>query len=254
VGANAGSIAGVNGATRTVVANGATALGAQSLAQDTNTTAIGFRATATQAGSTALGYQAVASAPNAVALGANAVADRANTVSLGLPGGERQITNVAAGTQATDAVNLRQLQAAREGTVSYATHADGSTNHSSVVLGNGLAAGGTTLSNVAPGVAGTDAVNLNQLQARSAELGNQINTVGRYAYSGVAAAMAVQMPTANVPGKTAMRLGYGIYRGESAVGISARHTAAGSAWSLGGGVGIARGGAAATVGAEWVFQ
>jgi autotransporter adhesin len=39
------------------------------------------------------------------------VADRANTVSVGSAGNERQITNVAAGTQATDAVNVAQLEA-----------------------------------------------------------------------------------------------------------------------------------------------
>src|SRR3546814_16396454 len=47
---------------------------------------------------------------NSVALGANSLADRANTVSVGSAGAERQITNVAAGTEDTDAVNLAQLQ------------------------------------------------------------------------------------------------------------------------------------------------
>jgi len=42
-------------------------------------------------------------------LGQGSVADRANTVSVGSAGSERQITNVAAGTQATDAVNKGQL-------------------------------------------------------------------------------------------------------------------------------------------------
>jgi autotransporter adhesin len=37
------------------------------------------------------------------------VADRANTVSVGAAGSERQITNVAAGVQGTDAVNVNQL-------------------------------------------------------------------------------------------------------------------------------------------------
>ena len=38
------------------------------------------------------------------------MADRANTVSVGSAGNERQITNVAAGTERTDAVNVGQLQ------------------------------------------------------------------------------------------------------------------------------------------------
>ncbi|MEM5382914.1 YadA-like family protein [Paraburkholderia phymatum] len=136
--ASAGSIANVNGATATTVANGATAYGSQSLAQDTNTTAIGFRATAMNEGSVALGYQsralgdptvavgantiasgsnavalganASATAPSSVAIGANSIADQPNTVSVGSPGNERRITNVAPGINPTDAVNVSQLQ------------------------------------------------------------------------------------------------------------------------------------------------
>jgi len=40
------------------------------------------------------------------------VAERNNTVSVGSVGGERQIANVATGTQATDAVNKGQLDTA----------------------------------------------------------------------------------------------------------------------------------------------
>lgn len=45
-----------------------------------------------------------------MALGQGSVADRVNTVSMGSAGSERQIANVAGGTQATDAVNLGQVQ------------------------------------------------------------------------------------------------------------------------------------------------
>ena len=44
-----------------------------------------------------------------MALGAGSEADRDNSVSVGSVGGERQITNVAAGTEDTDAVNKGQL-------------------------------------------------------------------------------------------------------------------------------------------------
>ena len=44
-----------------------------------------------------------------MALGSGSVADRANSVSVGSEGNERQITNVAAGTEDTDAVNKAQL-------------------------------------------------------------------------------------------------------------------------------------------------
>ena len=51
-------------------------------------------------------------AGNAVALGANALADRDNTVSVGRAGDERQITNLAAGTRDTDAINKAQMDKA----------------------------------------------------------------------------------------------------------------------------------------------
>ena len=80
-----------------------------------NTLAVGGGALASGTSSTALGDQARASAVNAVALGANSVADRNNSVSVGSIGNERQITNVAAGTASTDAVNLGQLNSAMGG-------------------------------------------------------------------------------------------------------------------------------------------
>jgi len=61
------------------------------------------------ASATAVGQGATASAQGAVALGQGSVADRANTVSVGSAGAERQVANVAAGTQDTDAVNKAQL-------------------------------------------------------------------------------------------------------------------------------------------------
>ncbi|MFY3630767.1 YadA family autotransporter adhesin, partial [Achromobacter xylosoxidans] len=56
----------------------------------------------------ALGAGANVNAQGSVALGAGSVANRENTVSVGSEGQERQITNVANATEATDAVNLQQ--------------------------------------------------------------------------------------------------------------------------------------------------
>jgi len=58
---------------------------------------------------TATGANAVASHDNSVALGAGSVTDRENSVSVGSAGNERVITNVMAGTQDTDAVNMKQF-------------------------------------------------------------------------------------------------------------------------------------------------
>ncbi len=72
-----------------------------------NAVAMGEGAVASGASST-VGQGASATAASAVALGQGSVADRAN-VSVGSEGNERQVTNVAAGTTATDAVNKGQL-------------------------------------------------------------------------------------------------------------------------------------------------
>ncbi|GGA18810.1 YadA-like family protein [Dyella nitratireducens] len=63
-------------------------------------------------GSVALGAgaQVVAGAYGSIALGAGSIADRANVLSIGSFGVDRQIINVAPGTQLTDAVNVSQLK------------------------------------------------------------------------------------------------------------------------------------------------
>ncbi|WP_313461254.1 YadA-like family protein, partial [Stenotrophomonas sp.] len=74
-----------------------------------NAVAMGEGAVASGASATAIGQGASATAANSVALGQGSVADRANAVSVGSAGNERQVTNVAAGYAATDAVNKGQL-------------------------------------------------------------------------------------------------------------------------------------------------
>lgn len=88
-----------------VIGGGASATGS-------GTIAIGGNAGASGTDSIAIGNGATAPANSAVALGANSVADRDNSVSVGSADQQRQITNVAAGTQGTDAVNLNQMNSA----------------------------------------------------------------------------------------------------------------------------------------------
>ncbi|WP_321940187.1 YadA-like family protein [Burkholderia cepacia] len=90
----------------------AVAIGVLANATSASSVALGERASATGSTATALGRGALASGTNAVALGANSVGDRNNAVSVGSTSLQRQITNVAAGTQNTDAVNLGQMNAA----------------------------------------------------------------------------------------------------------------------------------------------
>ncbi|SOT42177.1 ESPR-type extended signal peptide-containing protein [Burkholderia cenocepacia] len=86
-----------------------TALGQNAAASGSNSTALGQNAAASGSNSSAVGQGSVASGNNSVALGAGSVADRDNAVSVGSAGNERQITNVAAGTAPTDAVNVQQM-------------------------------------------------------------------------------------------------------------------------------------------------
>nr|WP_257128213.1 YadA-like family protein [Burkholderia sp. MSMB1072] len=101
--------------------NGAQAIGDSSIAVGnaanvragaTNAIAIGTGANIARSveGAMALGANATAGAANSIALGADSFANRANALSVGRAGAERQIVNVAAGTQATDAVNVSQLK------------------------------------------------------------------------------------------------------------------------------------------------
>jgi autotransporter adhesin len=103
-----GTPASASGTDSIAIGNGASAPGAAAIAIGAGTTTSGDHSVALGAGSSA-------PASNSVALGANSVADRDNSVSVGAPGAERQITNVAAGTAPTDAVNVGQMSSAISG-------------------------------------------------------------------------------------------------------------------------------------------
>jgi autotransporter adhesin len=238
-----------NGAQAT--ANGAVAVGFGAQATGADGIAIGTNARAT-GGGTAIGFGAVVQQTGGVALGSGSVASTAAGVAGYVPGtataqqeaairattstqaavsvgdaanGQfRQITGVAAGTADSDATNVAQLRAASgavaASSVQYATNADGTVNYGQVNLGNGQAPNGTRISNVAPGVAPTDAVNLGQLTAAQNQLQGQINSTQRIAYSGVAMATAMSsLPQAMTPGKTLLSVGLGNYSGYSALAI-----------------------------------
>ncbi|MFV3332465.1 YadA-like family protein [Pseudomonas sp. NY15437] len=156
---------------------------------------------ATGVNALAAGVGAKAAQDGAVALGSGSVTDAAvattgttiagtdyqfagnaptSTVSVGSVGNERTITNVAAGrlsATSTDAVNGSQLFATNSaidhldaGAVKYDTNPDGSINYGSVTLGgdtynSATKTGGTRITNVAAGVNGGDAVNVDQLNS-----------------------------------------------------------------------------------------
>jgi autotransporter adhesin len=210
VGTSAG-VASVNataigeGASVGAMSDGAVSIGYNARASSLNATAMGTTASATANGSVAIGYGSFAapaatggmalglnstvSAVNGVAIGYGSVADRANAVSVGSSTRQSQIINVAEGTSTTDAVNLGQMNDAISAAVANVGGGGGSseavvydtTAHDQLTLNKGGAV--VAVSNVAAGVADTDAVNVSQLKAMGASFdtsGNLSNAFVTY--------------------------------------------------------------------------
>ncbi|BEU22625.1 YadA-like family protein [Paraburkholderia sp. 22B1P] len=172
----------------------AMAMGPSASATASQAIASGYNAQASGDSSIAMGANSKATAERAVALGDGSIADRANTVSVGSADNQRQITNVAAGTQTTDAVNVGQL-------------------NSSIAAAIGDMP------------AGMSAKDYTDQQIQQVQAG--VNDVARNAYSGIAAATALTMIPDVDQGKTiAVGIGGASYKGyaASALGISARIT------------------------------
>jgi autotransporter adhesin len=205
------------------LSNGSVSIGYNTRAISTYSLAVGAYASATSSGSVAMGYNsfvspaaasglalgvnATVSAANAVAIGSGAIANRAGTVSVGNATMQSQITNMAAGTSSTDAVNVSQLSgvAAAIGggaavnpdgsiktpsfTIGGDTYADvgsalaasvansvqyDTSAHTSLTLGGTGASAPVTLANVANGVADDQAVNVGQLK----QMGMNVDSSG----------------------------------------------------------------------------
>ncbi|WP_058836052.1 YadA-like family protein [Luteimonas abyssi] len=175
-----------------------------------NASAGGNGARASGDNSTAIGNQAVASGDNSTAIGQGATASHANSVALG----QGSATTVGA-------------QASYEGAYVGNSSSTGEVN-----------VGGRTISGVAPGRAGTDAVNVNQLNAgvdhaitqsnlytdsRIGQIQEDMWTMERGYRGATASAMAMAgLPQAYLPGKSMLAVGVGGYQSEygMAVGLS----------------------------------
>ncbi|WP_457945188.1 YadA-like family protein [Vreelandella alkaliphila] len=243
--------------------------------QGTDSIAMGPGSVAAGDRSVASGAGAQAKTEGSVALGADSVADRegmngererfsnesvASTqgaVSVGSEGNERQITNVAGGTQDTDAVNVRQLDAVQRGAVNYDRDEDGNVDYSTITL---KGAEGTTITNVAPGVNETDAVNVGQMNELGRRFENEIvnvhdriDSVERNANAGSASAIAAStVPQAWMPGKSMIGVGAGTYGGESAVSVGVSRLSDNGRWVIQGKVtGDSQSNFGAGIGAGW---
>ncbi|ENB3356199.1 YadA-like family protein [Escherichia coli] len=191
--------------------------------------------------SVAIGSGSIAAADNSVALGTGSVADEENTISVGSSTNQRRITNVAAGVNATDAVNVSQLKSSEAGGVRYDTKADGSIDYSNITLGGGNSST-TRISNVSAGVNNNDAVNYAQLKQsvqetkqytdqRMVEMDNKLSKTESKLSGGIASAMAMTgLPQAYTPGASMASIGGGTYNGESAVALGVSMVSANGRW------------------------
>jgi autotransporter adhesin len=218
------------------------AVGPQAAASGTNAVAMGNGSAASADNSVAIGAGARATQANSLALGANStttanLSDAAYTpvvgkavagvatgeVSVGSSGAERRVTNVAAGAAATDAVNVSQLQALANSTIHYDSDgAGGTTNKLTLNSGNGAP---VTVSNVAAGIAGTDAVNVNQLNSAFQQLNGQIGEVRQDAWRAAAIGMAAaSLRYDDRPGKVSASAGGGFWRSQGALAFGLGYT------------------------------
>ncbi|WP_414857200.1 ESPR-type extended signal peptide-containing protein, partial [Burkholderia sp. IT-111MI5] len=178
---------------------GAVAIGSNSTASATEAIALGLRSTSSGANAVTLGGDAKATEQNSVALGYGSLADRANAVSVGSSTLQRQITNVAAGTAATDAVNLAQLNAALAGTTA-----------NPYVKVNGVTADATAIASGAIAIGGNATADATGAAHRAVAIGQNASAIGNsLAVGGNANAVSRAVAigggtTANVNGATAV--------------------------------------------------
>ncbi|MEM5318623.1 YadA-like family protein, partial [Paraburkholderia sp. JHI869] len=181
----AGNHATAGGANANASGDWSTASGANSVASATNATAIGAKSTASGTNATAIGAGATATGANSVAIGQGSVATEDNTVSMGSDSVQRRVTNVAAGQNGTDAVNVDQL--------------NNTVNNAVIDMGN------------------------QAVQQANNYTNQQISVVRKQMNSLGAAAMAASslLPNARAEGNFQMAAAAGTYGGESALAIGA---------------------------------
>ena len=222
------------GTAATATGTNAVAEGTSASATGSNALAEGTSSSAAGTDSTAIGVDAAVSGNNSVALGTNSTdGGRSNVVSVGSSSNQRQLVDVAAGTAATDAVNVAQLDAAEAGDVQYDKNSNGSINTSSITVGQ--AGAPAQIHNLAAGTVASDAANVGQVDAgvqqaenwaqrytdqKVAAIDQDLNALAARANAGVAAGIAMaSLGQAYQPNLSSVGVGVGSYRGEAGVAI-----------------------------------
>ncbi|MQR02509.1 YadA-like family protein [Glaciimonas soli] len=278
-----------NGAT--AIATHSQALGQNSIAIGNNARSLGIESMAYGVGSEAASWFGIAmgsdtvvsssatrsmalgafssvaeNASYAVALGANSEATRANTISVGNSTWQRQITNVAAGVENTDAANYGQLIGLRDQLQNQVSNLDGrvtivennknlnanpvsdnganvnNDNHVpeqiSTAMEQGLKQANTYTDTQVTQANDYTNAQVTQAKAQANAYTDQrfndaqraIDTVAKNAYAGVAAAMAMPNFTPSGPGRTVVATGTATYMGGSALAASVIHRSRNGHW------------------------
>ncbi len=173
--------------------NGSMSAGANASASGKNATAVGQKAIASGANSKADGQGAKATGDNSTAIGQGTIASGKNASAFGQGAQAIKDGSVALGQGSI---------ADRPNTVSV-----GSKDHERII------------SNVAPGVQGTDAVNLDQLNALTKDTDNRLLDLDRNTRRGIAAAAALQNVAPYLPGRAVVSVNGATYRGQQAATI-----------------------------------
>ena len=222
------------GAASSASGQSSVAYGLQSKASANSAVAIGSRATASHDGSVALG----AGSATAEAVGTNSATvngvsysgfagtNPRSTVSVGYAGGERTITNVAAGrisTTSTDAINGSQL---------YQVAARSQGNSTAI----------TKLQNQVNGIDNRSQGNstaITNLQNQVNGIGNRLNDMDKDLRAGIAGATAIAfLQRPNEAGKSMVSAAVGGYRNEQAIAVGYAHNSDNNKWSVKTGVSV----------------
>lgn len=248
-----------NTAAPTASGSNAAAGGAGAVASGNGSTALGNGAIASAGNAVALGAGSVANQDNTVSVGSSGSERRVTNVAAGVAdtdavnvsqlkgfttggvqydknadgsnntnsltfnpdgSGQTALHNVAAGTAATDAVNVGQLQGGIKDAV---VQANGYTDGQVAAVRNDVW-----------------------------KLNGDVRRLERDMHAGIATAIAIK-PAPYVAGRTTYYAGFGAYKSQAAFGVSLRHTADNGRWSLEGGASTNSDGVGAYVGISGVL-
>jgi autotransporter adhesin len=193
----------------TVGATG-TAVGDNSTASGDNSSVLGATSTASGNNSSALGANSTASGDSSSAFGANSTASGRNSVAVGMGASAFGANSTAIGTNAFVAASGFNSVALGQGSIA--------TRPNTVSVG--APGQERQITNVAAGVAPTDAANVGQLNALQSQVTGNLTEARR----GIAAASALAyVPTPSGPGRTTFALNGSYFQREGGVGVAVAH-------------------------------